>query len=278
MLLEVITIKKPIKPMSNVISALTARSQFGQLLDEVENRRRSFVIKKRGSPKAILLGIQDYIRLAAPEPEVLKRLGEASIRRGTDKLTMRQIDRVIKAARTSRQRVIEKSKLAIEVQCPTKGASSQAHPGADLFPESIRAPPRNGTDAPPCAELGAGNFIFAISNTNPTSSAFGTVGHEKSTVRARVLKRFRDQYNCRGRARSTHLLMCRNYCRLLEESSMLDHYNEHHPETGTHPSGQFSSGLSCYSKKLGRAPVVPNWFYSDRSRVPMGRTELFRDV
>src|SRR5713101_205452 len=28
------------------------------------------------------------------------------------------------------------------------------------------------------------------------------------------------------------LLMCRNYCRLLEGSSMLDPYNEHHPETG----------------------------------------------
>src|SRR5437899_12529654 len=28
------------------------------------------------------------------------------------------------------------------------------------------------------------------------------------------------------------LLMCRNYCRLLEGSSMLDPYNEHHPATG----------------------------------------------
>jgi prevent-host-death family protein len=90
--------------MSNVISALTARSQFGQILDQVEQQRRSFVIEKRGSPKAILMGIQDYIRLAAPEPEILKSLGEASIRRGTDKLTMRQIDHVIKAARTSRRR------------------------------------------------------------------------------------------------------------------------------------------------------------------------------
>ena len=90
--------------MSNVISALTARSQFGQILDEVDKQRRSFVIEKRGSPKAVLLGIQDYIRLAAPEPEILKTLGEASIRRGTDKFTMRQIDRVIKAARTSRRR------------------------------------------------------------------------------------------------------------------------------------------------------------------------------
>src|SRR5206468_10061544 len=32
------------------------------------------------------------------------------------------------------------------------------------------------------------------------------------------------------------LLMCRNYCRLLEGSSMLDPYNEHHPETGYAPS------------------------------------------
>ncbi len=90
--------------MSNVISALTARNQFGQILDQVDKQQRSFVIEKRGSPKAILLGIQDYIRLAAPEPEILKSLGEASIRRGTDKLTKGQIDRVINAVRTSRRR------------------------------------------------------------------------------------------------------------------------------------------------------------------------------
>jgi prevent-host-death family protein len=90
--------------MSNVISALTARSRFGQILEEVDKQRRSFVIEKRGSPKAILLGIQDYIRLAAPEPEILRRLGEASTRRSTDKLTMRRIDRVIKAARAKRRR------------------------------------------------------------------------------------------------------------------------------------------------------------------------------
>ena len=33
------------------------------------------------------------------------------------------------------------------------------------------------------------------------------------------------------------LLMCRNYCRLLEGSSMLDPYNEHHPETAYAPGG-----------------------------------------
>ena len=98
-------IKNLKKPMSNVISALTARSQLGQILEKVDRQRRSFVIEKRGAPKAILLSIQDYVRLAAPEPAVLKALGEASTRRGTDKLPTAQIDRVIKVSRASCRRV-----------------------------------------------------------------------------------------------------------------------------------------------------------------------------
>lgn len=90
--------------MPKVVSALTARNQFGRLLDEVETERRSFVIEKRGAPKAILLGLDDYIRLAAPEPETLKIIGEASKRRGTDRLTMAQVDRIIHATRASRRR------------------------------------------------------------------------------------------------------------------------------------------------------------------------------
>lgn len=91
--------------MSNVISALAARSRFGQLLEEVATKRRSFVVEKRGNPKAVILGVQDYIRLAAPEPEVLKAIGERSTRRGTDKITMRQIDRAVKEARAARKHV-----------------------------------------------------------------------------------------------------------------------------------------------------------------------------
>jgi PHD/YefM family antitoxin component YafN of YafNO toxin-antitoxin module len=68
----------------------------------VEEERRSLVIEKRGTPRAILLSIKDYVRLAAPEPEVLRIVGEESRRKGTDSLTSRQIDRVIKASRTQR--------------------------------------------------------------------------------------------------------------------------------------------------------------------------------
>src|ERR1700675_3344573 len=84
---------------SIVVSALRARANFGALLRRVEDERRSLVIEKRGTPKAVLLSIRDYVRLAAPEQEVLRAIGEESRRKGTDKLSSRQIDQVIKATR-----------------------------------------------------------------------------------------------------------------------------------------------------------------------------------
>jgi prevent-host-death family protein len=82
-----------------LIPALRARSHFGKLLQRVERERRSVVIEKRGTPRAILLSIQDYVRLAAPEPEILQLLGAESLRKGTDKLTSAQIDRLIRKTR-----------------------------------------------------------------------------------------------------------------------------------------------------------------------------------
>lgn len=88
-----------------VVTALDARANFGKLLRRVEDEGRSLVIEKRGSPGAVLLSIGDYVRLAAPEPEVLRAIGTESRQKGTDRLSSRQIDQVIKAARTGRRRM-----------------------------------------------------------------------------------------------------------------------------------------------------------------------------
>jgi prevent-host-death family protein len=82
-----------------VVSALRARASFGKLLNRVENERRSLVIEKRGTPRAVILSLRDYVKLAAPEPEVLRVLGEESERNGTSTLTSRQIEKIIKASR-----------------------------------------------------------------------------------------------------------------------------------------------------------------------------------
>ncbi len=85
-----------------VVSALHARSNFGRLLRRVEDERRSLVIEKRGTPKAVLLSIRDYVRLAAPEPEVLRLIGEESRTKATHLLSSRRIDQVIKTARAQK--------------------------------------------------------------------------------------------------------------------------------------------------------------------------------
>jgi prevent-host-death family protein len=92
------------KMNSNVVSALRARANFGNLLRRVEQEHCSLVIEKRGTPRAILLSIRDYVRLAAPEPEVLKIIGEESQQKGTDTLTARQIERIIKTTRSKRKK------------------------------------------------------------------------------------------------------------------------------------------------------------------------------
>jgi prevent-host-death family protein len=85
-----------------VVSALAVRTGFGKLLRRVEDEHRSLVIEKRGTPKAVLLSIRDYVRLAAPEPEVIRAIGEESKRKGTDKLTSRQMDQAIAAVRAKK--------------------------------------------------------------------------------------------------------------------------------------------------------------------------------
>jgi prevent-host-death family protein len=89
---------------SIVVSALEARANFGKLLNRVDSERRSLVIEKRGTPRAILLSIRDYVKLAAPEPEVLRVIGEESKRKGTNKLTPSQINQLIKEYRAEKKK------------------------------------------------------------------------------------------------------------------------------------------------------------------------------
>lgn len=91
-----------------VVPALQARTNFGKLLRRVESERRSLVIEKRGTPRAVLLSIRDYIRLAAPEPEVLRIIGEESKAKGTDKLTSQEIDQIIRETRAAKRKIKRK--------------------------------------------------------------------------------------------------------------------------------------------------------------------------
>ncbi len=56
-------------------------------------------MNRRRVTETELRSIRAYVKLTAPEPEVLRLVGEESYRNGTDKLTLRQINRIISETR-----------------------------------------------------------------------------------------------------------------------------------------------------------------------------------
>lgn len=94
---------KHTKSMTTVISAVTARTQLGQILKRTDQKNERFVVDRRGQPQAIIMGINDYIDTFAPTPDWLKAIGTEAKQKGLNKRTMRQIDAEITAVRRERR-------------------------------------------------------------------------------------------------------------------------------------------------------------------------------
>lgn len=88
---------------TTVVSALTARTQLGQILKRVKRRQERFLIGRRGQPQAVILGIDDFMQSFAPAPDWLERSWKAAEKNGTASLSMRRIDAEIAKARAGRR-------------------------------------------------------------------------------------------------------------------------------------------------------------------------------
>ena len=96
---------KTASSMPKTISALSARSQFGQIMRRASGKNRErFVVDRRGQPAVVIMGIDDFLTTIAPEPEVLAAIRADSVRNGTSSLSMAAIDREIAAYRRERTR------------------------------------------------------------------------------------------------------------------------------------------------------------------------------
>ena len=89
------------KATSTMVSALTARTQLGQILKRVKTKNERFIIGRRGQPQAVVMSIEDYVDTVAPAPDWLKSAWAEAKKNGTDKLTMRDIDREIAEVRNA---------------------------------------------------------------------------------------------------------------------------------------------------------------------------------
>jgi prevent-host-death family protein len=88
---------------SNVISALTARTQFGQIMKRAGKGDERFLVDRRGEPTVIIMSVKDYINNIAPPPEAYKASREDARRKGVSSISMRDIEREIAAVRKAQQ-------------------------------------------------------------------------------------------------------------------------------------------------------------------------------
>lgn len=61
------------KPLTHTVSALTARTQFGQIIRRATQKNERFVIDRRGEPSVIIMSVKDYVDSITPTPEWLLR-------------------------------------------------------------------------------------------------------------------------------------------------------------------------------------------------------------
>jgi len=89
--------------MTRKITAVTARTQFGQILERAVEHNDRFLVERNGEPAVLILSVSDFVKTLAPAPDWLTDIQKDAKRKGLDKLTMSDIDSEIAAARRERR-------------------------------------------------------------------------------------------------------------------------------------------------------------------------------
>jgi prevent-host-death family protein len=89
--------------MTNVVSALTARTQFGQIIERATQKNERFVVGRRGEPSVVIMSMKDYMDTFAPAPGELRAMQATAKRTGANKLTPGQINKIVAVVRKEHQ-------------------------------------------------------------------------------------------------------------------------------------------------------------------------------
>jgi prevent-host-death family protein len=82
-----------------VVSALAARTQFDQIMRRARTENARFIVDKRGEPQVVIMSLSDFIKTIAPEKKVMAAIRARARKKGKNRLTLRDINREIRAAR-----------------------------------------------------------------------------------------------------------------------------------------------------------------------------------
>ena len=68
-------------------------------MDLAMKNNERFIVDRRGEPTAVIMSVQEFIRIAAPPPDWLQKAWAGAKRRGLDTLTAADIEAEITAHR-----------------------------------------------------------------------------------------------------------------------------------------------------------------------------------
>jgi prevent-host-death family protein len=85
--------------MTNMVSALVARTQFGQIIKRATKKNERFVVGRRGEPSVVIMSVKDYMETFAPPPKELRAIHATAKRTGANKLSPGEINRIIAKVR-----------------------------------------------------------------------------------------------------------------------------------------------------------------------------------
>ncbi len=83
------------RKITKSVSALIARTHFGEILERTGNGQERFLIYRKGEPTAVILGIEDFLENIADDPDVFRKAHLKAKKAGLDQLTMDEIDHEI---------------------------------------------------------------------------------------------------------------------------------------------------------------------------------------
>jgi nucleoside-triphosphatase THEP1 len=89
-----------------VVSLFAAQLQLGKIVRRAHTKSTRFVVDEGGEPQAVIMGFRDFLKTVAPEKKVLAAIRAQARKNGTSKLTLRDINREIRAYRQERDRAL----------------------------------------------------------------------------------------------------------------------------------------------------------------------------
>jgi prevent-host-death family protein len=91
------------KPTTKLIGALSVRTHLGEVMEEVEKGNTRFLVSRRGKPKVVILGVQDYLKNIVKQPELLTRIQRSAEKAGQADMSEQEIEAEIAAYRKEKR-------------------------------------------------------------------------------------------------------------------------------------------------------------------------------